>query len=59
MGANPTQAHGAALVIVALTLISAGLAENVGVLWVLLGLVSFAIAIMIFLKVKPLEERED
>jgi hypothetical protein len=59
MGANSGQAQGAALVIVALTLISVGLAENVGVLWVLLGLVSFAIGIMIFLKIKPLEQRED
>jgi hypothetical protein len=59
MGAHSAQAHGAALVIVALTLISIGLAENVGVLWVLLGLVSFAIGIVIFLKIKPLEQRED
>ena len=59
MGANPTQAYGAALFFVALTLISVGLAENIGVLWVLLGLAAFVISIMLFLKCKPLEQRED
>ena len=59
MGANPTQAYGAALFFVALTLISVGLAENIGVLWVLLGLAAFVISIMLFLKCKPLEHKED
>lgn len=59
MGANPTQAHGAALSFVGLTLISVGLAENIGVLWVLLGLLAFAISIVLFLKCKPLERKED
>jgi hypothetical protein len=59
MGANPTQAYGAALLFIALTLISAGLAENIGVLWVLLGLAAFVISIMLFLKCKPLEQKED
>ena len=59
MGANPTQAYGSALLFVALTLISVGLAENIGVLWVLLGLAAFVISIMLFLKCKPLEQRED
>jgi hypothetical protein len=58
MGANPTQAHGAALFMVALTLISVGLAENIGVIWVLLGLAAFAISVVLFLKCKPLEKEE-
>jgi phosphate/sulfate permease len=59
MGANPTQAYGAALLMIALTLISVGLAEDIGVIWVLLGLVAFAISIALFMKCKPLEEKED
>jgi hypothetical protein len=58
MGAHSTQAHGAALLFVALTLISLGLAENVGVLWLLLGLAAFATSIAVFLKAKSIE-RED
>lgn len=50
MGANPSQAYGAALFIIALTLISVGLAENIGVIWVLLGLAAFTISIVVFLK---------
>ena len=59
MGANPTQAQGAVLFMVALTLISIGLAENIGVIWVLLGLAAFAVSIVLFLKAKPLEDREE
>ena len=58
MGANPTQALGAALFMIALTLISVGLAENIGVLWVSLGLAAFAISIVLFVKCKPLENKE-
>ena len=57
MGANPTQAHGAVLLIIAFTLISVGLAENIGVLWLLLGLVAFAISVALFLKCKPWEQK--
>jgi hypothetical protein len=59
MGANPMQAYGSAMFILALTLISVGLAEDIGVIWVLLGLVAFAISIVLFLKCKPLEQKED
>jgi len=59
MGANPTQAYGAALSFLALALISVGLAENIGVLWILLGLLSFAISIALFMKCRPLEHKED
>lgn len=58
MGANRTQAYAASLFMIALTLISVGLAENIGVIWVLLGLASFAISIVLFLKCKPLENKE-
>ena len=58
MGANPTQAHGAALFMIALTLISVGLAEDIGVIWVLLGLAAFVGSIVLFLKCKPLEREE-
>ena len=59
MGANPTQAHGAALFLIAVLLISVGLAENIGVIWVLLGLAAFAISIVVFLKCKPWEHNEE
>jgi hypothetical protein len=59
MGANPTQAYGAAMFMIALTLISVGLAEDIGVIWVLLGLVAFAVSIVLFVKCKPLEQKED
>jgi hypothetical protein len=59
MGANPTQAYGAALFFVALLLISVGLAENIGVIWVLLGLAAFVISIVLFLKCKPWEQKEE
>jgi hypothetical protein len=58
MGANPTQAYGAALFMIALTLISVGLAQNVGVIWVLLGLAALAASIVTFLKCKPWETEE-
>jgi hypothetical protein len=58
MGANPTQAYGAALFILALTLISVGLAEDIGILWVLLGVVAFVGSVALFLKCKPMENEE-
>ena len=59
MGANPTQAYGAALFLVSLTLISVGLAENIGVIWILLGLAAFAASIVLFMKCKPWEHSEE
>ncbi len=58
MGANPTQAYGVALLFVALTLIAAGLAQDVSVILVLLGIVSLAGSIGLFLKCKPWEQNE-
>ena len=39
--------------------VKSALAEDIGVIWVLLGLVAFAISIALFLKCKPLEQKED
>jgi hypothetical protein len=58
MGANPTQAYGVALLFIALTLIAAGLAQNVSVILVLLGFVALAASIAMFLKCKPWEHKE-
>jgi hypothetical protein len=58
MGANPSQAYGAVLFMIALTLISVGLAENIGVIWVLLGLAALAASILTFRKCKPWETEE-
>ena len=58
MGANPTQAHAVALLFIALTLISAGLAQNVSVILVLLGIAALAGSIALFLKCKPWEHKE-
>lgn len=59
MGANPTQALGVLLVMVAFTLIALGLAVNMSILAILLGLAALAGAIGLFLKCKPWEYRED
>ena len=58
MGANPTQAQGSVLLFVSLTLISAGLAQNVSVILVLLGLAALAGSIGLFLKCKSWEHEE-
>jgi hypothetical protein len=58
MGANPTQAQGSVLLFVSLTLIAAGLAQNIGIVLVLLGLVALAGSIGLFLKCKSWEHEE-
>ena len=58
MGANPTQAQACVLLFVSLTLISAGLAQNVGIIWVLLGFVALAGSVGLFLKCKSQEHEE-
>ena len=58
MGANPTQAQGSVLLFVSLTLIAAGLAQNVSVILVLLGFVALAASIGLFLKCKSWEHEE-
>ena len=59
MGANPTQAQGVALFFVAFTLIAAGLSQDIGYIWLILGLVVLALSIMRFLKCKPWEHNEE
>jgi hypothetical protein len=59
MGANPTQAQAVVLFLVAFTLIAAGLAADVNVILMLLGLASLAAAIVLFLRCKPWEHREE
>ncbi|HUI76750.1 MAG TPA: hypothetical protein VLY24_02510 [Bryobacteraceae bacterium] len=59
MGSNPTQAKGVVLFLIGFTLICVGLALNVSVISLLLGLVAIGIAIALFLKAKPWEHREE
>ena len=55
MGANPTQAQGVALFLIAFVLIAAGLAADIGYLSLLLGLAILVGSIVLFLKCKPWE----
>ena len=59
MGANPTQAQGVALFLIAFTLIAAGLAADVSYLLVVLGVLLLGASIMLFLKCKPWEHNEE
>lgn len=58
MGANPTQAQGSVLLFISLTLIAAGLAQNVSIILVLLGFAALAGSIGLFLKCKSWEHEE-
>ena len=58
MGANPTQAQGTLLLFVSLTLIAAGLAQNISFILVVLGVVALAGSIGLFLKCKSWEHEE-
>ena len=59
MGANPTQAQGVLLFIVAFTLIAAGLAANINYIAVLVGIAVLGGSVGLFLKCKPWEHSED
>jgi len=59
MGANPTQAQGVALFLIAFTLIAAGLAADISYVLVLLGVLVLGASIMLFLKCKPWEHNEE
>jgi hypothetical protein len=59
MGANPTQALGVVLFLIAFTLIAIGLAADISVIAILGGVVALAASIGLFLKCKPWEYRED
>jgi hypothetical protein len=59
MGANPTQAQAIVLFFVAFTLIALGLAADVSFIPLVLGLLALAISIVMFVKCKPWEHREE
>ena len=59
MGANPTQAKGIVLFFVAFTLIALGFAADVSIIALLAGFASLAVSIVLFLKCKPWEHREE
>jgi len=59
MGANPTQAQAIVLFLVAFTLIAIGLAADVSLISLLLGLALLAGSIALFVKCKPWEHGEE
>ena len=59
MGSNPTQAQGLVLFFIAFTLIAVGLAQDVGMIALLLGFATLAASIGLFVKCKPWEHREE
>ncbi len=58
MGANPTQAVGVTLFLIAFTLLAGALAGG-GILYVLGFLVLLGISIAMFIKAKPWEHQKD
>lgn len=59
MGANPTQAQGVVLFLVAFTFIAGGLAADVNWLLMIVGLALLGVSIALFLKCKPWEQQEE
>jgi len=59
MGANPTQAQGITLFLIAFTLIATGFAAGGSVMYLLGGVALLVVACAIFMKCKPWEHRED
>jgi len=59
MGANPTQAQAIVLFLVAFTLIAVGLAADVSLISLLLGLALLAGSIALFVKCKLWEHGEE
>jgi len=59
MGANPVQAQALVLFIAAFTLIAAGLAADLSLISLVLGLALLAISIVRFMQCKPWEHREE
>ena len=59
MGANPTQAQGFGVFLIAFTLIAAGLAADVNYLLVALGVLLLGASAMLFRKCKPWEHNEE
>jgi len=59
MGSNPTQAKGVVLFLIGFTLICIGLALNISVISLLLGVVAVGVSIALFLRCKPWERGEE
>ena len=59
MGANPTQAQGVVLFLIAFVLIAAGFAADVNYIAVTIGVLMLGASIMLFLKCKPWEHNEE
>ena len=59
MGANPTQAQAFCLFLIAFVLIAAGLAADISFLLLLVGIAVLAASIVLFLKCKPWEHKEE
>jgi hypothetical protein len=58
MGANPTQAYGLILFIIAFVLLAGGFAAGGNFMYILVGLAVLAASCGLFMKCKPLEQRE-
>ncbi len=59
MGANPTQAQGILLFLIAFVLIAAGLASGGSFVPIMAGLAALGVSCVLFLKCKPWEHKED
>jgi len=59
MGANPTQAQGLVLFLIAFALIAAGFAADVNYIAVIIGVLMLGASVMLFLKCKPWEHNEE
>ena len=59
MGANPTQAQGVVLFLIAFLLISVGLAADINYIALAVGLLALGGSVMLFRKCKPWEHSEE
>ncbi|HWD98707.1 MAG TPA: hypothetical protein VG345_06710 [Bryobacteraceae bacterium] len=59
MGANSTQAQAVTLFLSAFVFIAAGLAADIGYLWLLIGIALLGVSCALFLKCKPWEQKEE
>jgi len=58
MGANPTQAYGFAVFLIAFTLLAGAFATGGGIIYIVGFLVCLAVSVVLFRKCKPWEHRE-
>jgi hypothetical protein len=59
MGANPTQAYGLILFIIAFVLLAGGFAAGGNFMYILVGLAVLAASCGLFMKCKPWEQRQE